>query len=87
MDFQNFIISSFDDWKQLSDQKGVTIQSEKKHKSEIQSKIDFLKNKFIVKLKSNMKEELVKYLREKGNKQIKELALSILKDENIMSLN
>ena len=35
MDFQNFIISSFDDWKQLSDQKGVTIQSEKKHKSEI----------------------------------------------------
>jgi hypothetical protein len=34
-----------------------------------------------------MKEELVKYLREKGNKQIKELALSILKDENIMSLN
>lgn len=87
MDFQNYIISSFDDWKQLSDQKGVTIQSEKKHKSEIQSKIDFLKNKFIVKLKSNMKEELVKYLREKGNKQIKELALSILKDENIMSLN
>ena len=44
MDFQNYIISSFDDWKQLSDQKGVTIQSEKKHKSEIQSKIDFLKN-------------------------------------------
>ena len=48
---------------------------------------NFLKNKFIVKLKSNMKEELVKYLREKGNKQIKELAQSILKDENIMSLN
>lgn len=68
MDFQNFILSSFDDWKQLSDQKGVTIQSEKKHKSEIQSKIDFLKNQFIVKLKSNMKEEQVKYLREKGNK-------------------
>ena len=87
MDFQNFILSSFDDWKQLSDQKGVTIQSEKKHKSEIQSKIDFLKNQFIVKLKSNMKEEQVKYLREKGNKQIKELAQSILKDDNIMSLN
>jgi hypothetical protein len=34
-----------------------------------------------------MKEEQVKYLREKGNKQIKELAQSILKDDNIMSLN
>ena len=46
-----------------------------------------MKNQFIVKLKSNMKEEQVKYLREKGNKQIKELAQSILKDDNIMSLN
>ena len=33
MDFQNFILNPFDEWKQLSDQKGVTIQSEKKHKS------------------------------------------------------
>ncbi len=52
----------FDEWKQMKDNKAITLISEKKYKAEIRSKFEALKSEFVVKINDKMKNELIKYI-------------------------
>jgi hypothetical protein len=51
------VFSYFDEWKQLPLQRGITVLSEKNHKSNIRAKLDVIQNEFKIKLRSKIKEE------------------------------
>jgi hypothetical protein len=59
---ENIIMKPFDEWKQMKDNKAITLISEKKYKAEIRSKFEALKSEFVVKINDKMKNELIKYI-------------------------
>ena len=57
IDLEKEVFSYFDEWKQLPLQRGITVLSEKNHKSNIRAKLDVIQNEFKIKLRSKIKEE------------------------------
>lgn len=70
----------FDEWKQMKDNKAITLISEKKYKAEIRSKFEALKSEFVVKINDKMKNELIKYIQKNGHKRIQDRAMDIVKE-------
>ena len=57
MHLETKVFQPFDEWKQLPLQRGITVLSEKNHKSNIRAKMDVIQNEFKIKLRSKIKEE------------------------------
>ena len=60
----------FEEWKQLSTNKAITLISEKKYRAEIKAKFEALKSEFAIKINDKMKNIIIDYIKKNGHKNI-----------------
>ena len=63
-------------------QKGITVLSEKRHKSDIRAKMDVIKNEFKIKLRAKIKEEQMLIINQNGHRKVLNIAYQLSNDEN-----